>query len=225
MAARFAAPPAAPCVPYGPHPDQVANLHLPAAEGGPWPVVVLVHGGFWRSRWDRTLMTALADDLARHGFAAWNVEYRRVGQEGGGWPGTLDDVAAAVDGKRRGLVDHWLHPIREVCHDHKHELEAMGDERARWDRLVELNVIRQVKNVAQDVFVQDAWARGQKLLVHGWIYIVYVVVAFLLTQKARWTIPQLLLMLVAGLVPGLIFWVERRVAQRLREDHAELSAS
>jgi carbonic anhydrase len=79
-------------------------------------------------------------------------------------------VAAAVDGKRRGLVDHWLHPIREVDHDHKHELDVLGDERARWDRLVELNVIRQVKNVAQDVFVQDAWARGQKLSVHGWVY-------------------------------------------------------
>jgi carbonic anhydrase len=79
-------------------------------------------------------------------------------------------VAAAVDGKRRGLVDHWLHPIREVHHDHKHELEAMPDGRARWDRLVELNVIRQVKNVASDVFVQDAWSRGQPLSVHGWVY-------------------------------------------------------
>src|SRR6201984_3771674 len=69
-------------------------------------------------------------------------------------------VAAAVDGKRRGLVDHWLHPIREVSHDHKCELAALPGERERWDRLVELNVIRQVKNVAQDVFVQDAWARG-----------------------------------------------------------------
>src|SRR6516165_5261724 len=49
-------------------------------------------------------------------------------------------VAAAVDGQRRGLVDHWLHPIREVHHDHKHELAGLGDERARWDRLVELNV-------------------------------------------------------------------------------------
>jgi carbonic anhydrase len=79
-------------------------------------------------------------------------------------------VRAAVDGKRRGLVDHWLHPIREVCHDHRHELEDLGDARARWDRLVELNVIRQVKNVVQDVFVQDAWARGQSLSVHGWVY-------------------------------------------------------
>ena len=79
-------------------------------------------------------------------------------------------VAAAVDGERRGLVDHWLHPIREVHHDHRHELEAIEGDRARWDRLVELNVIRQVRNVASDVFVQDAWARGQELCVHGWVY-------------------------------------------------------
>jgi acetyl esterase/lipase len=65
--------------------------------------VVLLHGGFWRTGWDRTLMTPLAIDLAVRGIAAWNVEYRRVGQEGGGWPGTLEDVAAAVD--RLGTVD------------------------------------------------------------------------------------------------------------------------
>ncbi|MGE0750036.1 MAG: carbonic anhydrase [Variibacter sp.] len=79
-------------------------------------------------------------------------------------------IAAAVDGKRRGLVDHWLHPIREVCHNHQHELDTIADERMRLDRLCELNVMRQVKNVASDVFVQDAWARGQKLSVHGWVY-------------------------------------------------------
>ena len=79
-------------------------------------------------------------------------------------------VSAAVDGKRRGLVDHWLHPIREVCHEHRHELDAIPEERARLDRLCELNVIRQVKNVASDVFVQDAWARGQSVCVHGWVY-------------------------------------------------------
>ncbi|MGH6964743.1 MAG: carbonic anhydrase [Phenylobacterium sp.] len=79
-------------------------------------------------------------------------------------------IAAAVDGQRRGLVDHWLHPIREVCHQHRHELDAIPEERARLDRLCELNVIRQVKNVASDVFVQDAWARGQQVCVHGWVY-------------------------------------------------------
>jgi len=79
-------------------------------------------------------------------------------------------VAAAVDGQRRGLVDHWLHPIREVHREHRCELDALPDERARLDRLCELNVMRQVFNVGSDVFVQDAWARGQEISVHGWVY-------------------------------------------------------
>jgi carbonic anhydrase len=79
-------------------------------------------------------------------------------------------VAAAVDGKRLGLVDHWLHPIREAAYDHKAELAAYGDERERLNRLCELNVVRQVRNVGSDVFVQEAWARGQALSVHGWVY-------------------------------------------------------
>lgn len=87
---------AAPSLRYGPHPDNVANLHLPAGDG-PFPTVVLIHGGFWRDGWDRTLMTSLAASLAAAGTAAWNIEYRRVGQEGGGWPGTFLDVAAAID--------------------------------------------------------------------------------------------------------------------------------
>jgi carbonic anhydrase len=79
-------------------------------------------------------------------------------------------VRAAVDGQRRGLVDHWLHPIREVWHDHRHELEGIPNEEPRLDRLCELNVIRQVRNVASDVFVQEAWSRGQPISVHGWVY-------------------------------------------------------
>lgn len=79
-------------------------------------------------------------------------------------------VSAAVDGQRRGLVDHWLHPIREVYSDHRAELEAIVEHRDRMNRLCELNVIRQVRNVASDVFVQDAWSRGQKVSVHGWVY-------------------------------------------------------
>jgi acetyl esterase/lipase len=82
---------------YGDHPSQVAELRLPAG-AGPYPVCVLVHGGCWRARYDRRLMDGLAADLAGRGWAAWNVEYRRVGlRAGGGWPETGDDVAAAVD--------------------------------------------------------------------------------------------------------------------------------
>jgi carbonic anhydrase len=79
-------------------------------------------------------------------------------------------ISAAIDGRRRGLVDRWLHPIREVYAEHRAELEAIPSARARLDRLCELNISRQVRNVTTDVFVQDAWARGQRLSVHGWVY-------------------------------------------------------
>ena len=79
-------------------------------------------------------------------------------------------VSAAIDGKRRGLVDHWLHPIREIFQQERDQLEAISDWNARLNRLCELNVMRQVTNVASDVFVQDAWGRGQDLCVHGWVY-------------------------------------------------------
>ena len=63
---------------------------------GPHPVAVVIHGGYWRARYDRSLMTDLCLDLAARGVAAWNLEYRRVGT-GGGWPETFLDVAAGVD--------------------------------------------------------------------------------------------------------------------------------
>ncbi len=79
-------------------------------------------------------------------------------------------IAAAIDDRRLGLIDHWLHPIRDVYHEHRQELEAIPDRKTMLNRLCELNVIRQVRNVATDVFVQDAWKRGQDLCVHGWVY-------------------------------------------------------
>ncbi len=78
-------------------------------------------------------------------------------------------VIASVDGRRHGLIDHWLHPIRQMAHERREELDPLPAER-RMERLCELNVIRQVQNVASDVFVQEAWGRGQPLCVHGWIY-------------------------------------------------------
>ncbi len=83
---------------YGSDPSQVADLHLPTnSDADPsWPIVVVIHGGYWKSGYGRSLGTGLATDLAKHGVAAWNIEYRRVGN-GGGWPSTLLDVARAVD--------------------------------------------------------------------------------------------------------------------------------
>jgi acetyl esterase/lipase len=81
--------------PYGSDPSQLGELFLPSG-AGPFAVVVVVHGGYWKAQHDRSLMTDLCVDLAGHGLAAWNLEYRRVGS-GGGWPATFLDVAAGVD--------------------------------------------------------------------------------------------------------------------------------
>src|SRR5688572_17780234 len=80
---------------YGPPVDQEGDLHLPATPRP--PVVCLLHGGFWRAPHGRGQMTAIADDLASRGFAVWNLEYRRLGTPGAGWPATMDDVAAGID--------------------------------------------------------------------------------------------------------------------------------
>jgi len=91
---------------YADHPDGVLDVHLPpAGDASPWPVVVLLHGGFWRAAYDRVHTRPLAVALADAGFVVATPEYRRVGA-GGGWPTTLDDVAAAVaavPGLLRGL--------------------------------------------------------------------------------------------------------------------------
>ena len=87
-------------VSYGSDPLQFGELWLPSSDtttSAAPPVVVLIHGGFWRNPYGLDLMTPLAQDLVARGAAVWNIEYRRIGDEGGGWPGTLADVGAAID--------------------------------------------------------------------------------------------------------------------------------
>lgn len=79
---------------YDTDPSQFVELHRPS--GASRGVVVVIHGGFWKSAYDHTLGTPLARSLAEQGWTAWNIEYRRVGN-GGGTPETFDDVAAAID--------------------------------------------------------------------------------------------------------------------------------
>lgn len=81
---------------YGEHRRNVADLHRPAG-AGPHPVAVVLHGGYWQPPWTKLIMRPLCIDLVRRGWAAWNVEYRRLGRDGGGWPQTFDDVALAID--------------------------------------------------------------------------------------------------------------------------------
>jgi acetyl esterase/lipase len=83
---------------YGDHFHQFGDLYLPPEPDAPLPVAVLLHAGFWREQYTLELSDDLARDLARHGWAAWNVEFRRVGEVSeGGYPATLEDVGAAID--------------------------------------------------------------------------------------------------------------------------------
>lgn len=86
-------------LPYGSEAAQFAELRLPN-QRGPYPVIILIHGGFWRTPYSLDLMRPLAEDLLARGFATWNIEYRRLGEEGGGWPGTLQDVSSAAEALR-----------------------------------------------------------------------------------------------------------------------------
>ncbi|MCR6033241.1 prolyl oligopeptidase family serine peptidase [Nocardioides sp. zg-579] len=114
---------------YGDDPAQLGELHLPA--GDPRGVVVVVHGGFWRAQYDLSLGTPLAVDLARRGWAAWNIEYRRVGA-GGGAPETFDDVAAAIDALRGTDLD--LSTVVAVGHSAGGHLAAWAASRTRDER-------------------------------------------------------------------------------------------
>jgi carbonic anhydrase len=79
-------------------------------------------------------------------------------------------VQAAMEPDDHGLIDNWLRHIRDVHRYHQGELDAIDDPVARNERLCELNVVEQVSNVCNTTMVRNAWARGQRLAVHGWIY-------------------------------------------------------
>ena len=79
-------------------------------------------------------------------------------------------VRAAIESQDHGLIDHWLSPIRELAHEHKHDLDACSSEEAMLDHLCELNVKAGVRNVALNPITVAAWRAGQELTVHGWVY-------------------------------------------------------
>ena len=108
---------------YGAHPDQFGELRVPTG-AGPHPVVVLIHGGFWRSHWELDLMDDLAIDLAGAGLAAWNIEYRRGP---GSWEGALADVSTAIDHVLELAAEHGLDAQRTALIGH-----SAGGHLALW---------------------------------------------------------------------------------------------
>lgn len=107
-------------VAYAPGPQQFGDLWLPRAEPGldGHPVVISVHGGGWQSDWSHAYQDRFAEAMSDLGVAVWNVEYRRVGNTGGGFPGTFDDIATAVDYVRVLAGEHPLDLSRVVAVGH-----------------------------------------------------------------------------------------------------------
>jgi len=113
-------------IPYGENPLQFGQLRLPAGDRL-FPVVIVVHGGCWLSEYDLQHISPLASALTREGFATWSLEYRRVGNEGGGWPETFRDVARGADHLRELAKTFPLDLSRVIATGH-----SAGGHLALW---------------------------------------------------------------------------------------------
>ncbi|MBA2564173.1 MAG: alpha/beta hydrolase [Gemmatimonadetes bacterium] len=111
---------------YGEDHLQFGHLYLPEG-AGPHPVAIVIHGGCWLAEYDLGHISHLAAALAGAGVAAWSLEYRRVGDPGGGWPGTFEDVARGADHLRELADTHPLDPDRVVAIGH-----SAGGHLALW---------------------------------------------------------------------------------------------
>lgn len=119
-------PPADERIPYGDAELEFADLRLPTGDG-PHPCAIAIHGGFWRNPYDLEHFGHLCAALTSLGLATWNIEYRRVGDPGGGWPGTFEDVTAASN----YLFDH----AAELRIDPEHVIvlgHSAGGQLASW---------------------------------------------------------------------------------------------
>jgi acetyl esterase/lipase len=162
------APPPDATVAYGALPDQVADVWFPTAAGRvaaavetDRPLVIVIHGGFWRAEYDRAHVGPLASALAAEGWPVAAIEYRRIGQEGGGWPGTFADVVAAI-GRTPELVRHALTdrglaapPDPPVLLGH-----SAGGQLALWAATAVTAPVRGVVALAPVADLADAYARG-----------------------------------------------------------------
>lgn len=120
------APPADARLSYGPDKQHIADLRLPPGTG-PHPVVIGVHGGYWRGRYGLEYFGHVCAALTTAGIATWNIEYRRLGNTGGGWPGTFEDVALAADALRTVAATHSLDLARVYTVGH-----SAGGQLALW---------------------------------------------------------------------------------------------
>ncbi len=122
-----AAPAADVRIAYGAAATQFIELRVPSGGGGPYPVVMLIHGGCWRAAFSLAHLAGAAESLRAAGYATWAPEYRRVGDEGGGVPGTFDDIRTAYDSLIAQARIRGLDPARIVLAGH-----SAGGQLALW---------------------------------------------------------------------------------------------
>jgi acetyl esterase/lipase len=137
--ATFPNPPADHVIAYGEGILQFGELRLPAGDG-PHPVMVLVHGGCWLAEFDIAHIRKLAAAFTAEGIATWTLEYRRVGDEGGGWPGSFDDVAAGTDHLSKIATRFDLDPGRAIVAGHSaggHLAIWLGNRPENWPATIQ----------------------------------------------------------------------------------------
>lgn len=146
------APPAADQrIPYGSGEQQFGELRLPRGRG-PHPLLISIHGGFWRSAFNLGHMGHLCAALAERGVASWNVEYRRLGQEGGGWPGTAQDVAQGAAYIERLAQDYPVDTSRVIVAGY-----SAGGQLALWLAAHNKTKFRAAVSLAGVIDLQRAW--------------------------------------------------------------------
>jgi acetyl esterase/lipase len=143
-------PPADARLHYGHDENQFGDLRLPVGSG-PFPAAMFIHGGFWRARYDLLYAGFACAALAKAGFVAWNLEYRRVGNPGGGWPGSFEDVTAGYQFLKQLAVKYPIDAKRILVLGH-----SAGGELA-FALAAHHNSMRAVVCLAGVVNLQRAW--------------------------------------------------------------------
>jgi acetyl esterase/lipase len=139
-------------IPYGKDPQQFGDLRLPSGPG-PHRVVIFIHGGFWRNAYSLDHAGHACAALARAGAASWSLEYRRIGDPGGGWPGTMDDVLHGAEWIKRLAVRYHLDLERMVASGH-----SAGGQLALWLAVQNALNLRGVIPLAAVSDLRRAWA-------------------------------------------------------------------
>lgn len=176
-------------IPYGADENHFGHLRLPPGSG-PQPLVIVIHGGFWRSRFDLSHMEPMCAHLLASGIATWSIEYRRLGQLSGGWPCTCEDVLAGVRHARSLATAYPLDIARIIAVGYSagghlalyaaaHErslagavsLAGVADLQLAWDMRLSGGVVRDFLNGLPEQFPQASPANlpiaARQRLVHG----------------------------------------------------------